>query len=149
MLKRITQDGEKAVSKSVVFSDSWCSLKSPSQEYDDDRLVREEDIIRPGQVSVYFDPRYLSIEHVKTNGLETLPVSFIPEYIERLPGDAMSSEVQKTQACNAITCSKGDRVIVTKKAEVEYDIVITKVTDYASLETVLVNDSDTLEFDVN
>ena len=61
----------------------------------------------------------------------------------------MSSEVQKTQACKAITCSKGDRVVVTKKEGVEYDIVITKVTDYSSLETILVNDSDTLEFDVN
>jgi hypothetical protein len=112
-------------------------------------LVREEDIIRPKQVSVYFDPRYLSIDHVKTNGIEIAPMSFIPEYIERLPGDNMSSEIQKTQACHSITCSKGDRVVVTKKEGVEYDIVITKVTDYSSLETVLVNDSDTLEFDVN
>lgn len=148
-LKRATQDGEKAVSKSVVFSDSLCSLKSPSQEYVDNRLVREEDIIRPEQVSVYFDPRYLSIEHVKTNGIEILPMQFIPEYIERLPGDNMSSEVQKTQACDSITCSKGDRVVVTKKEGVEYDIVITKVTDYYSLETVLLNNNDILEFDVN
>lgn len=148
-LKQITQDGEKAVSKSVVFSDSLCSLKSPSQEYVDNRLVREEDIIRPEQVSVYFDSRYLSIEHIKTNGIEILPLQFIPEYIERLPGDSMSSEVQKTQADKSITCSKGDRVIVTKKEGVEYDIVITKVTDYSSLETVLLNNSDVLEFDVN
>lgn len=148
-LKRATQDGEKAIPKSVVFSESQCSLKSPSQEYVDNRLVREEDIIRPEQVSVYYDHRYLSIEHVKTNGLDIAPSQFIPEYIERFPGDNMSSEVQKTQACNAITCSKGDRVVVTKKEGVEYDIVINKVTDYSSLETVLVNDSDTLEFDVN
>lgn len=148
-LKRIAQDGEKAVSKSGVFSDSLCSLKSPSKEYVDNRLVREEDIIRPEQVSVYFDPRYLSIDHVKTNGIEIVPISFIPEYIERLPGDAMSSEVQKTQACKAVTCSKGDRVVVTKKEGVEYDIVITKVTDYSSLETILLNHDDVLEFDVN
>lgn len=148
-LIQINQDGEKAISKSVVFSDSQCSLKSPSQEYADNRLVREEDIIRPEQVSVYYDPRYLSIEHVKTNGIEILPLQFIPEYIERLPGDNMSSEVQKTQACKAVTCSKGDRVVVTKKEGVEYDIVITKVTDYSSLETILLNHDDVLEFDVN
>lgn len=148
-LKRIAQDGEKAIPKSVIFSESQCSLKSPSQEYVDNRLVREEDIIRPEQVSVYYDPRYLSIEHVKTNGIDPLPLKFIPEYIERLPGDNMSSEVQKTQACKAVTCSKGDRVVVTKKEGVEYDIVITKVTDYSSLETILLNHDDVLEFDVN
>jgi hypothetical protein len=83
--------------------DTNCNLTGESAEYTSNRLVREEDIVAPSIVMVYYDPRYLIVEEFKTDGISKYPITVIdPGAPERTPGDELDPLMNREFAYSAI-----------------------------------------------
>jgi hypothetical protein len=83
--------------------DTNCSLTGESATYASNRLVREEDIVAPSTVNVYYDPRYLTVEEFKTDGISKFPImTDDPGVPERTPGDGLNALMNREFAYSAI-----------------------------------------------
>lgn len=123
----------QCVTKQKVL-DVNCGLTGESAMYASNRLVREEDIVAPSTVSVYYDPRYLIVEEFKTDAVfkaSTTPVD--PGVPERTPGDALNPLMNREFAYQAIQCTKGNKVKVRQKNTVNSDLVLNSVYAYDNL----------------
>lgn len=106
-------------SKSTVEQSSACSLKQPSANYTARRLVREEDIIKPDTVKLYFDENYINVECFIKFGVPNYSIvtGTYDEYITRSINDDLSVDVQRSKNSQSyITCHVGDtiKIISTK-----------------------------------
>ena len=125
---------DQCTTKKYVL-ESNCSLTGQSASYDSNRLIREEDIIAPSTVNVYYDPRYLIVEEFKTDGISKFPImTGDPGVPERTPGDELNPPMNREFAYSAIQCTKGNKVQVRQKSTVNSDLVLNAVYAYDNLD---------------
>lgn len=125
---------DQCTTKKYVL-ESNCSLTGQSASYDSNRLIREEDIIAPSTVNVYYDPRYLIVEEFKTDAVLKFPITSVnPGAPERTPGDELDPITHRDFAYSAIQCTKGNKVQVRQKSTVNSDLVLNAVYAYDNLD---------------
>lgn len=125
---------DQCTTKKYVL-ESNCSLTGQSASYDSNRLIREEDIIAPRTVLVYYDPRYLIVEEFKTDAVLKFPITSVnPGAPERTPGDELDPLMNREFAYQAIECTKGNKVQVRQKSTVNSDLVLNAVYAYDNLD---------------
>jgi hypothetical protein len=82
-------------SKLTVDQTSGCSLKWPSAGYKLNRLVREEDIIKPDTVKLYFDENHIDVECFTKFDIPDYAIvtGTYTGYISRAIGDGLNVNV--------------------------------------------------------
>lgn len=115
-------------SKSAV-DQSECKLKWPSVNYNLDRLVREEDIIKPDTVKLYFDENHIDVECF-TNPEYAIESGTYSGYITRKVDDNLNVSVQRVRNSQSyITCHIGDTIKIISKNTPLTNVVIRSRTE--------------------
>ena len=127
---------QKAMTKNNVIEEGGL-LQGESIAYDNNRLVREEDLKTPKTVQFWYDSRYLRVEVVRNNGYDRFPLQTIDKDRQaRIPGMEVSSADQKTLCDTGIICTVGETIRITKKDNSDYQIHLDSIVGYDSLEDI-------------
>lgn len=113
-------------SKSTV-DQSECKLKWPSVNYNLDRLVREEDIIKPDTVKLYFDENHIDVECFTKFDIPdySIVTGTYTGYISRSINDSLNANVQRSRNSQSyITCHIGDTIKIISKSKALKNVAI-------------------------
>lgn len=127
---------QQAMTKNNVIEEGGL-LQGESITYDNNRLVREEDLKTPKTVQFWYDSRYLRVEVVRNNGYDRIPIQTIDRDMPaRIPGMEVSSADQKVLCDAGISCTVGETIRITKSNKSDYLIHLDSIVGYDSLEDI-------------